>query len=128
MKRFFYGLAAVLLSAGIAAACPEFSHIRTFEPLSYEAIVVSNTAIGPTPANIIEASGAAADAVYGSFSIEDDSIRFRVDGTAPTATEGHLIDAGESFVVCGPATLQALQMIRVTSDADVKATYYRGLR
>lgn len=92
---------------------------------AFESISVSTVAIGPTATTLIK--GVAATRVEranrGVFTIETNSIRIRYDGTAPTASEGHLMTAGDSFIVEGADNLSRLLMIRASADATIKATY-----
>lgn len=66
------------------------------------------------------------------ITVENDQIRYRSDGTAPTATEGHLLSAGDiltydSWTVPNAnwrSALKALQVIEVTNDAKLKISWY----
>ena len=82
---------------------------------------VSDTAIGLTAAK-----AAVAKAVF--ITIETDAIRYRVDGTDPTATEGHSVAAAQNLYFAAPNVggliLTQLKMIRVTTDATARVTYY----
>ena len=84
---------------------------------SYEAITVSNVAIGFTAGNITGKKG-----VY--LSVEADEVRYRYDGTDPTATEGHLLYVGDRLQLMHPTVLSKFRMIRVTTDATVRCTYF----
>lgn len=95
--------------------------------LGYEAITVSTVAIGPTSTKVEVFNSSTKnreEAIGATFSVEADSIRIRWDGTAPTASEGHLYTAGQTFDVWGKVNLQKMKMIRVTSDATVRVTYW----
>ncbi len=56
------------------------------------------------------------------ITVETDQIRFRSDGPAPTASEGHLVDAGASVILESAAELVNFKAIRVTADATLKVT------
>jgi len=61
------------------------------------------------------------------ITVETDAVRWRADGTAPTATEGHVIAAADSISFTGGnyrQLLENIQFIRVTTDATVKVTYF----
>ena len=91
--------------------------------MGYESITVSSTALGFTSGTAFPGGKQPADMAV--VTIETDAIRYRVDGVAPTASEGHKAAADSSFTVYGTQNLRAFQMIRVTTDATVKVTYYR---
>jgi hypothetical protein len=58
---------------------------------------------------------------------EDDSVRWRADGTDPTSTEGHEVTDGGYIELTGANYRQLLEnitFIRVTSDAKLKITYF----
>ena len=88
--------------------------IAPWKPRGYEKLTVSSTALtfAAIPGN----------AVYALIRVETDSIRWRDDGTDPTAANGMLLSAGETMTYDGP--LSALKMIRVTTDATVHVSYY----
>lgn len=84
------------------------------DPLGFQTITVAGTSIGFTlPAGTRMAVA----------SVQVDNIRYRDDGTAPTATVGTLVTAGSSIVVCAPST-GPFRMIRQTNSATVSVSYY----
>lgn len=89
----------------------------------FEVITVSNAAggIGPTAAT----AGEATAAFFGP--VETSDIRWRADGTAPTAaaTGGHLLPAQKTLYVEGTDTIKKILFIKTGgSDATVPVTYY----
>lgn len=99
--------------------------IERYTPIGDEAITV-NTAVGFTAAKILPTAGIAAnryaDAVF--LSVETDAIRFRFSGV-PTASVGHLLSVGDSMLIEGADSVSTFQMIKVTNNASVYATYFR---
>ena len=58
---------------------------------------------------------------------ETDAVRWRADGTAPTATEGHVMAKDTSLSMTGANYSQwinSVQFIRVTNDAKLKITWF----
>ena len=55
---------------------------------AYEAVTVATTSIGFTAATY-------GDRTHALVTVETAAIRFRLDGTAPTATEGHIAEPGD---------------------------------
>lgn len=90
---------------------------------AYEAITVSSTAIGFTAAKL-----SSAESLYGRgikevlVTVETNPIRFTVDGTTPTSTVGHLLNAGDIYTCNGEDATKFLA-IRTGSDASIKCTY-----
>ncbi len=94
-------------------------------PIGFERIVISSTAVTPT------ASEAGTDALYlgpsnALITVEDNPIRLTYDGTTPTSTIGHYVEAGDSIRVNGSISIQNLKFIRATgADAVAQVTYER---
>lgn len=73
---------------------------------------------------INEAGGRFKRVVKVFLTVETNSIRVRWDGTAPTASIGHLLTAGSSITIIGEGNCAKLLMIRASADATVMATLY----
>ena len=65
------------------------------------------------------------------LTVETDKVRWRDDGTAPTTTEGHLLNNGDVLTfdswtngVNWRSVLKAIQFIHVTNDAALKISWY----
>lgn len=63
------------------------------------------------------------DATIVEVVVETANIRYRDDGTAPTASVGMLVTAGSSFQYAGDLT--AIQFIQVSSGAVLDISYYK---
>ena len=88
-------------------------------PSAYEAIAVSTSAIGFTATLIRERS------VVGAFiTLETGQVRFRMDGTDPSSTTGHLLEIGQSLTLKSRAAVEKIKFIKTgdTSGA-LKVTY-----
>ena len=106
--------------------------IKEFDPMSpgnldfaaydFEQITVGVAAIGPTAAKV---EGGGRPALRLLVTTETNSIRYRVDGTDPTATVGHLVAAPGSFEVTNPQDIRRFKMIRASADATVNITFER---
>jgi|8_EtaG_2_1085327.scaffolds.fasta_scaffold38351_2 hypothetical protein len=84
---------------------------------SYEKLTV-------TPSSALGLASLPKSSTYAFFSVEDDDIRVRIDGTAPTASEGIFFGAGDSFEVCGLAALSNFKTIATdTGNASLKINY-----
>lgn len=84
---------------------------------AYEQITVSTTAVGLTP------TGADRFAVV---IVEDNPVRYRDDGTAPTSTVGALVKADQVIIVCGSAMSRFKAIRQGAADAKLSVTYYQG--
>lgn len=85
---------------------------------SFEAITVTNAAIGLTAAD-------ANAAVAAEITVENGPIRFRTDGTAASATVGHLLNAGDVLYLDNISELVALSMFRDGAvDGDISVSYF----
>lgn len=94
-----------------------------FTPTSYhdfEQVTVSSTALGlPQGATINE------DATkWVLISVETAACRFRLDGTAPTAAVGHVLEAGDVLTLTSQEQLDGFQIIRRDGiDATINVSY-----
>ena|SRR3990167_8432281 len=80
----------------------DYFPLRAF---AFEALAVAGTAVGFTAATIAGARLAVAN-------VEEAQIRYRTDGTAPTATVGVIADPGDVITIYGSADVQAVRFIR----------------
>lgn len=88
-----------------------------------ESITVADTAIGPTAATITPSSHAA----YGNAFCEVSTahIRYRTDGTDPTASVGIRVQDGQGILITDFEELRNFEMIRVDStSATVFCCYW----
>ena len=84
---------------------------------TYEAITVSTTALSLSAATYVGYRTAV-------ITVEDFAVRFRVDGTNPTATEGHLVNAGGKIVLGSADEIAQFRVIRQSSgDAKLRVSY-----
>lgn len=95
---------------------------KSQQAFAYEAITVSSTAIGPTLTTIFPSGKQAASEAF--ITVETNPVRWRADGTDPTSSEGHLLQAGDSLSIFGTVNLKNLKFIRTGSDATLRVTYY----
>ncbi len=76
----------------------------------YESIDVGTAAIGLTASILSPDSVAPARGIV--LTVETASLRYRIDGGDPTATEGHLLDDGDIVTLYGVNNLYAFRAIR----------------
>jgi hypothetical protein len=84
------------------------------QPGAYEKLDVSSSAIGFTSALLDPASHSKGPAVAAVISPEGGNIRYRCDGTAPTATVGMPVVAGDVVTITGHSVLKAFKAILST--------------
>jgi len=93
-------------------------------PYDFESITVANAAIGLTAAKLKPDS--APPPIAALLTLETAAIRFRVDGTDPTASEGHLMSAGDQLTLSSINQLRKFRAFRDTDTSGVlKVTYIR---
>ncbi len=100
MRRSLTALILLLLAATAASAQA---------PPTFESITVSTAAVGISDATL-KLNGRQANQCL--IAVEDDSVRFRLDGTAPTASVGQPMAAGVSFAMRNNADLRRLRFIQ----------------
>lgn len=105
----------ILLSASVPAVAQA--------PPTFETITVGTTAIGLSETTLRRGAQNATSCL---LSVEDESVRFLYNGGTPTSSVGHVAPAGSSFSLIGGPELVRLRMIRVSSNATVRATCSLG--
>lgn len=100
---------------------------KSTEAYAYESITVSTAAIGLTSTKIVPTAGSLRPAFEAYITVEPtNGLRYRLDGTDPTSSEGHALAGGGSMTITGTKNLQKLRLIRSgATDAVVKVTYFR---
>ena len=92
--------------------------VEGLTPFAYESVTVADTAIGLT-------SGTYSDAIRAEMTLETAQIRFRLDGTGPTSSEGHLVEVGDVITLNSAAQIVNFKAIRTGSTSGVlKVTYF----
>jgi hypothetical protein len=95
------------------------------EAFAHEAITVAATSLGLTAATWQNPTTGSA-AKMAVIDCETANVRYRVDGTDPTATTGHPLNAGSQMKVWGAADLAVIEFIREgATSATLRVTYYR---
>lgn len=64
------------------------------------------------------------DARKAFITVEDDNIRYWVDGSVPTATEGHLVASTGGLLLDSASQLANFKVIAATSTAKLMITYF----
>ena len=95
-------------------------------PFASESIAVRGTVAVLTPKIYNQQSYKAQIAI---FSVETADVRFWMDGSAPTATAGHVMKAGDYFSLCSPSMIERFKATRASAtDAIVRVTYFAEQR
>lgn len=97
-----------------------------FEPYDFDTITVSASAIGLTASKYTAPPlEPLKEAQYIIITSETNNIRYRIDGTNPTASVGHLLTAGSTLTLTGFSTIKNFKAIATGADATIMATYLR---
>ena len=80
---------------------------------TFQAITVANTSTSLSQVYYTSATYRQYENCF--CTVEDASIRVRLDGTAPTTSEGHLFNPGDSFSLEKVNDIQNFKAIRTTS-------------
>jgi hypothetical protein len=92
-------------------------------PFAYESVTVSSSAVGLTAATYRQAGYA----VQAFLTLEGAEIRWRIDGSNPTTTEGHLLEPGQNLTLDSPDAVKNFRAIRTgATNGTLKVTYFRG--
>ena len=84
---------------------------------AFESVTVSDTSGELTDATKLNAT-------FALITVESAAIRFRLDGTAPTATVGHVLEAGDSLFLDSAEQITKVQFIRRDGvSATIRVSY-----
>lgn len=111
-RLLMWRLLIALVALGLLVTA---SHGQT--AATYESLTVADTAVGFTATIIQPTNEAAMTRCRGR--VETAAIRYRFDGTDPTASEGVLVNANDVITIEGYAVLSAITFIRDTSTSAV---------
>lgn len=93
---------------------------------AFETLAVSNTAVSLTAATYVSKPTTAAptrSATFATISIESNSMRYRTDGTAPDASTGHRVDAGDVIYLSSYDDIVNFKIIRISADGTIMVSY-----
>lgn len=118
-------VAAFALIAIAAPALAQSGNGLQFVPLSYCRLTVDTAAtFSSCPATALNsAGGIPKGATRAYITTETQAVRYRDDGTAPTATIGMPLAVAQTLVYSG--TLSKIQFISQTAGAVVNVLFYR---
>ena len=94
------------------------TYTMNLRPTGYEALSVTNAAaVGFTAAKLTPA-------VMGVFcTVETATVRFRMDGSDPTTSEGHELESGQTLTIYNRTALPNIKFIAESTTAPVRVTY-----
>lgn len=93
---------------------------------AFETLPVSNTAVSLTEATYTSKPTTAAptrSATFATITVESNSMRYRLDGTAPDASTGHRLDAGDVLYLSSYDDIKNFKIIRISADGTIMVTY-----
>ena len=128
MKRFILAAALLALAIGqepVIAQTADCFQGQGFVgvPAYFETLTVSTTAL-PLTASVYKPTTGAPASLMALMTTATDSLRFRLDGVAPTSAVGHQVAAASVIVIC-QASLQKFQAIRSGSvDVPLTISYF----
>ena len=88
-------------------------------PFYYEKIEVAIDAVSRLDATYRDASNAV------NITVEDSSIRYRIEGGDPDANDGHLVYLGQSIYFANPKSIKNFRAIAITDPAILIVTFYK---
>jgi len=88
-------------------------------PFYYEKAIITSSEVSRLNQSYREDS----NAIF--ITVEDESIRYRIEGGDPDSDDGHLVLAGNNIYIADQKSIRNLRMISIGGDATVIITYYR---
>lgn len=94
---------------------------------NFEQVTVAATSIGLTAATYAPGGGSANSALQALVTLETAEVRYRYDGTAPTAAVGHILSPGQAILLTGLPTITNFRAIRTGGSSGlISVSYERG--
>lgn len=94
-----------------------------YNPFDYESVTATDSATALTATKYYPVSG---EAVRAFITAETAQCRYRYDGSDPTASEGHLLNSGDTLTLVGLGAISKFRAIRTGgTSAVLKVTYER---
>lgn len=123
----FYPAVLMFAMLGMVALGQAFEvTLKPAQGVDFETITVTSTAASElTAAKLNPVNSREVRQAY--LTVETADIRFRVDGSSPTQSAGHLIDISmnDRVTIAGWENLRHLSMVGVGGTATVQVTYER---
>lgn len=103
------------------------TQVRPTIAYDFETLTVSNDAVGLTATKYRPSTGDAnKNALKAFITAEGGSVRYRYDGTDPTSTVGHILEAGGFLIADGQHQMEKIRFIRTgNSDGVLQVSYER---
>jgi len=105
------------------------SAISYLRPFAFEQITVGSSSTTLTAATYLDRSTEAAKAqkaVEATITVENNNVRWRIDGGTPDANTGHLLTAGSSITLSGGTSIVNFKAYAPTPSALLVVTYYNA--
>ncbi len=96
-------------------------------PGGFETLVVTDAVVSLSPEKLNPVMGTFANikARAAQVTLEDGDIRFRLDGSDPSSTEGHRFPAATALSIVGTQTLRQFRAVRSgTVNGTLRVTYF----
>jgi hypothetical protein len=125
MQKVIFSLAAGVSFILSGIALSNASDTYEFERISLSSTTAQRFTVSKTTGTDRGDPGCAA-----LVTVETGAMRFRIDGTTPTATIGHLVQANQSFLLEGNRDLREFKAI-ANNGVDVStitASFFKGCR
>lgn len=91
--------------------------------VDFEALAVTSGAAVSLTSTKVQAATNNVKRQYALITVEDNSVRWRADGTAPTTTVGHLAPAGTTIKLDSYAQLLNFKAIATAGAANLSVSY-----
>ena len=88
--------------------------------ITYESLAVDNEVVQLSSAKF-DTSPPKTSAL---ITVEDVSVRYRIDGGSPTATEGHLVTTNDVIQLESYQEIQQFKVISTATGSVIKVTYW----
>lgn len=121
MKKVLISLIISVLLIPLPALSADQVNVIGYTPVAHSRITVTTTAVSQLSTAQVDTAGA----VF--ITIENNNIRYRIDGGTPSFNYGHLVVAAsyQNIWLNDPASIKAFRAIAIGGNAILQITYYK---
>ena len=121
IRKLLFLLVVSIVLIPLLVSSAEQVNVIGYTPVAYSRLVVTTSSVSQLSTDQIATAGA----VF--ITVEDNNIRYRIDGGTPSFNYGHLVvvSAFQNIWLNDPASIKAFSAIAIGGNAVLQITYYK---
>lgn len=121
IRKLLFLLVVSIVLIPLLVSSAEQVNVIGYTPVAYSRLVVTTSSVSQLSTDQIATAGA----VF--ITVEDNNIRYRIDGGIPGLNYGHLVVASayQNIWLNDPASIKRFRAIAIGGNAILQITYYK---